>query len=52
MMNDNNELTQLKVWIPKLQHTDFKITCTQIGKSMTQIIGEMINEFLKEKKGT
>lgn len=51
-MNNNNDLTQLKVWVPENLHRDFKITCTQIEKSMTQVIGEMINEFLKEKKGT
>lgn len=49
MMNDNNELTQLKVWVPKHQHFDFKVACTINNTSMTQVIGEMITEYLREK---
>jgi len=49
-MNDNNELTQLKVWVPKNLHLGFKATCTLNNTSMTQLIGKMITEYLREKE--
>jgi hypothetical protein len=44
------EQTQLKVWIPLKLHQDFKVSCTLNQTSMTQVIGELITEYLKETK--
>lgn len=49
MMNENNEQSQLKVWISKTLHKQFKITCTNNETNMTQVIGDLITAFLREK---
>lgn len=44
------EQTQLKVWIPAKLHQDFKVSCTLNQTSMTQVIGDLITAFLRDKK--
>lgn len=42
----------IHIRVPRDVRQQFKAVAATLGKSMTQIIGEMITEFLKEKKGT
>lgn len=46
---EQNEMIQLKVWIPKTQHLEFKVRCALNQTSMTQVIGDLLTEYLKEK---
>ena len=45
---EQNEMIQLKVWIPKTQHLEFKVRCALNQTSMTQVIGDLLTEYLKE----
>lgn len=40
----------IHIRVPSETRQDLKIVAATQGKSMTQLIGEMINEFLKEIK--
>ena len=46
---EQNEMIQLKVWVPKTKHQAFKVKCTLNQTSMTQVIGDFLTEYLKEK---
>lgn len=39
----------IHIRVPKEVRQQFKVVAATLGKSMTQIIGEMITEFLREK---
>lgn len=39
----------IHIRVPKEVRQQFKIVATTLGKSMTQLLGEMITEFLREK---
>jgi len=42
-------MTQILFRVPKELHQRFKVAAASLGKSMTQLLGEMITEFLREK---
>lgn len=42
----------IHIRVPRDVRQQFKAVAATLDKSMTQIIGELIIEFLKEKKGT
>lgn len=42
-------MIQLKVWVRKTQHQAFKVKCTLNQTSMTQVIGDLLTEYLKEE---
>lgn len=42
-------MTQVLFRIPKELHQRFKIAAATLGKPMSQLLGEMITEFLREK---
>ncbi len=39
----------IHIRVPRETRQQFKIVATTLGKSMTQLLGEMITEFLREK---
>jgi len=39
----------IHIRVPKEVRQQFKIVATTLGKSMTQLLGEMITEYLREK---
>lgn len=41
---------QFKVRIPEEQHLVFKETCTSNKRTMTQVIGDLITEYLEKMK--
>lgn len=45
----NNELTQLKVLVPKQDKIDFQIKCTRNGTNMTVVIADFLRQYLKKK---
>ena len=42
------EMIQLKVWVPKTKHLEFKVRCALNQTSMTSVIGDFITKYLKE----
>lgn len=42
----------IHIRVPKEVRQQFKAVAATLGKSMTQLLGEMITEYLREKKGT
>lgn len=50
-MNNTVEMTQLKVWIPLQDKLDFQVACLKAGSNMTIEIGDLIRQFLRDKKG-
>lgn len=43
-------MTQILFRVPKEVHQQFKVAAAALGKSMTQLMGELITEFLKRKR--
>lgn len=42
----------IHIRVPSAIRQELKIVAATLGKSMTQLIGELINEYLSGKKGT
>ena len=42
----------IHIRVPSQTRQELKILAATLGKSMTQLIGELINEYLSGKKGT
>lgn len=51
-MNKDQEMTQLKVWIPRKDKIDFQVECTKDGTNMTVVFGDLVRQYLKEKRET
>jgi predicted DNA-binding protein len=42
----------IHIRVPSETRQELKVIAATLGISMTQLIGELINEYLSEKKGT
>ena len=42
----------IHIRVPSKTRQELKVIAATLGISMTQLIGELINEYLLEKKGT
>lgn len=49
-MNKDQEMTQLKVWIPLKDKIDFQVDCTKSNTNMTVVVGDLIRQYLRDKK--
>lgn len=47
---NKDEMTQLKVYIPLKDKIDFQVACTKANTNMTVVFGDLVRQFLKEKK--
>ncbi|MBC2704781.1 hypothetical protein [Desulfobacula sp.] len=48
-MNENIELKQLTLRIPKNLHTEFKVDSAKQGRSMGEVAIELIKKYLKKE---
>jgi len=48
-MNENTELKQLTLRIPKNLHKEFKIDSAKQGRTMGEVTIELIEEYLKKE---
>lgn len=51
-MNKQQEMTQLKVWIPLKDKIDFQVACTKANSNMTVVFGDLVRQYLQEKRET
>ena len=49
-MNKQQEMTQLKVWIPLKDKIDFQVACTKANTNMTVVFGHLVRQYLKNKR--
>lgn len=49
-MNNEQKMTQLKVWVPLKDKIDFQIACTRAGTNMTVVVGDLVRQFLEKNK--
>lgn len=47
---NREQMTQLKVWIPLKDKINFQVSCTKAGTNMTVVLGDLVRQYLEDKR--
>jgi hypothetical protein len=52
MTDDKRDLSQINAYVPVEIKHEFKIECLKAGKTMSEVVEELVSEWLKKRQSS
>jgi hypothetical protein len=52
MADDKRDLSQINAYVPVAIKHEFKLECLKAGKTMSEVVEELVSEWLKKRQSS